>query len=152
MFSKGKSKPNSFLQSRILGATPSRDPWSLSLSLSFVYSPFSRSSLVPKLFSAGEKLKLARLPSTDDIEAPFQVSWCTGGEALARAPTKIILDLSWRAHWNANSGKLDATHCATWVAGTAHGETTIEKHNQSSSMRPIQNTLDSWNACAQCYW
>lgn len=67
---------------------------SLSLSLSFVYSPFSRSSLVPKLFSAGEKLKLARLPSTDDIEAPFQVSWCTGGETLARAPTKIILDLS----------------------------------------------------------
>lgn len=77
------------------------DSWSdaiarplISLSLSFVYSPFSRSSLVPKLFSAGEKLKLARLPSTDDIEAPFQVSWCTGGEALARAPTKIILDLS----------------------------------------------------------
>lgn len=129
-----------------------RETLDLSLSLSFVYSPFSRSSLVPKLFSAGEKLKLARLPSTDDIEAPFQVSWCTGGEALARAPTKIILDLSWRAHWNANSGKLDATHCATWVAGTAHGETTIEKHNQSSSMRPIQNTLDSWNACAQCYW
>lgn len=71
-----------------------RETLDLSLSLSFVYSPFSRSSLVPKLFSAGEKLKLARLPSTDDIEAPFQVSWCTGGEALARAPTKIILDLS----------------------------------------------------------
>lgn len=67
---------------------------SLSLSLSFVYSPFSRSSLVPKLFSAVEKLKLARLPSTDDIEAPFQVS-C---EALARAATKIILDLSSKAH------------------------------------------------------
>lgn len=46
-----------------------------SLFLPFVYSRFSRSSLlVPKLFPAGEKLKLARLPSTDDIEAPFQVS------------------------------------------------------------------------------
>lgn len=74
-----------------------RETLDLSLSLSFVYSPFSRSSLlVPKLFPAGEKLKLARLPSTDDIEAPFQVSL---PDLLAlRAPTKIILDLSSRAH------------------------------------------------------
>lgn len=78
------------------------DSWSdaiarslISLSLSFVYSPFSRSSLVPKLFSAVEKLKLARLPSTDDIEAPFQVS-CTA--RLWPERTKIILDLSSRAH------------------------------------------------------